>query len=55
MYKAHTKTVDDFIVRVLKDRHLKKQQQCLGTLYSPALYIVLVFKFNPLTAATVGR
>jgi len=55
MYKAHTRSVDEFIVRVLKDRHLKKKQQYLGTLYSPALYVVLVFKFSPLSAATAGR
>jgi len=55
MYKAHTRSADDFIVRVLKDRHLKKKQQCLGTLYGPALYIVLVFKFSSFTAATAGR
>jgi len=54
MYKAHTRSVDDFVVRVLKDRHWKKKQY-LGTLYGPALYIVLVFKFSPLTAATAGR
>jgi hypothetical protein len=55
-YKAHTRSVDDFIARVLKDGHLKKKkQQYLGTLYCPALYIVLLFKFSPLTAATAGR